>query len=338
MNIEKQPSRLSLPKTALPRIYKIDAEIATGKFPNSEKLAGLLETSISTISRDIEFMKYQLDAPIEYNALNRGYYYSKKYYRLPAGFTKAEDLLALGMAKNIMSLYRETPLYEASVNLLESIIAPIASDGNRDWLENRIIVPKIASAKVEPDTWNIVVESLKKNLVIIFEYLGTWDDDYQERKVRPYQLLFDSGVWYLYGFSEERKAKRIFSLSRMKNIALSKDHFKLPQEFNYTESVEDSYFGVFMGEEKKHFTIYCYGEAVIYASERQWAADQKITPANWNIEEGITIEFTSTQFHKVLQWVLSRGCFAIPQKPKELVDEWKWHIKEMKKQSKNIDL
>jgi predicted DNA-binding transcriptional regulator YafY len=327
MKTEKKLSRKSLPKTALPRIYRIEKEIASGKYPNSDGLARLFETSISTISRDIEFMRDQLGAPIEYDALNRGYYFTEKTFRLPASFTSAEDLLALCMARSIFSLYRETPLYEASQQLLESITTPIASDGNNDWLENRIAVPPIASAKVKPDIWEIIVNGLKGNRVITFDYMGTWDEDYKKRKVHPYQLLFDSGVWYLYGFAEERKATRIFSLSQIKNAQLTKNVFSLPKNFKYTDFSGDSYFGVFIGQEKYSFAIDCYEEAVVYATERQWAADQKIT----EIEDGVTIKFTSTQYHKVLRWVLSNGCCAVPRRPKKLVDDWKRHVQEMRK-------
>jgi predicted DNA-binding transcriptional regulator YafY len=293
----------------------------------------MCEVSIATISRDIEFMKDQLDAPIKYDALQRGYFYEKKTYRLPAGFTSAEDLMALGMAKNILSMYKGTPLYEASVNLLEGIIASSASDGNRDWLDNRVVVPKIASAKVEPDIWNIIVAGLKENRIITFDYRRTWDEDYQNRKVRPFQLLFDSGIWYLYGFSEERKAIRTFSLSRMKNTVLTKEKFELPKNFDYSESTGNSYFGVFSGHEKQQFAIDCYEDAAIYAKERQWADDQKIIEN----DSGVSIKFSSTQYYKVLQWVLSCGCIAVPQKPKQLIDDWKWHVLEMQKQAKAID-
>jgi len=327
MKTEKKPARQSLPKTALPRIYKIDAEIASGKYPNSDDLARFCETSVSTISRDIEFLRDQLSAPIEYDAFNRGYYYTAKTFRLPAGFTSADDLLALGMARSIFSLYRETPLYEAASQLLESITTPIASDGNRDWLDNRIVVPKIASAKINPDIWKIVVSGLKENRVIVFDYKGTWDEEYQKRRVRPYQLLFDNGVWYLYGYSEERKQARIFSLTRIKNAVLGKDSFSLPNNYSYTELSGDSYFGVFIGQEKKSYAIECYEEAAAFVSERQWAADQKITET----KDGIKIEFTSTQYYKVLKWVLSCGCYVVPQKPKKLVNDWKWHIREMGK-------
>jgi len=316
-----------MPKTGLPRIYRIDAEIASGKYPNSDDLARMCETSISTISRDIEFMRDQLLAPIEYDTSKRGYHYTKKLYRLPAGFTSAEDLLALGMAKSILSLYRETPLFEASSHLLESLIAPIASEGSKDWFENRIVVPKIASAKVRREIWEIVIAGLKGNRVITFDYLGTWDEDYQNRRVRPYQLLFDSGVWYLYGFAEERKAIRIFSITRMENAALTKDVFSLPDNFSYNEKAGDSYFGVFIGLEKHKFAIDCFADAAVFVAERQWAGDQKLK----EIDDGVTIEFTSTQYDKVLKWVLSCGCAAVPRKPQKLVEDWRWHIQKMRK-------
>jgi predicted DNA-binding transcriptional regulator YafY len=329
MKTEKKLTRATLPKTALPRIYRIDEEIASGSFPNSDDLARMCETSVSTISRDIEFMRDQLFAPIEYDPLNRGYYYTQKTFRLPTVFASAENLLALGMAKSILSLYKETPLYEASRHLLESIMTPMVSDGNRDWLDNRIMVPPVASAKVDGAIWETVIKGLKENRAIAFYYRGTWDNEDKFRKVHPYQLLFDSGVWYLYGFSEERKATRIFSLSRIKNARLAKDSFVLPKKFSYSDFAGDSFFGVFVGQEKRHFVIECYEEAVIYASERQWAADQKIA----EIDGGIKIDFSSTQYEKVLRWVLSCGCNAVPVKPQKLVNDWKLHIQEMRKQA-----
>jgi predicted DNA-binding transcriptional regulator YafY len=327
MKTEKKPARKAMPKTGLPMLYRIEKEIASGKYPNSDDLARMLETSISTISRDIEFMRDQLRAPIEYDPQNRGFYFTKKTFRLPASFTSAEDLLALCMARSIFSLYKDTPLYDASRQFLESITTPISTDGNNDWLENRISVPPMASAKVKSDIWDVIVTGLKGNRVITFDYKGTWDDEYFERRVHPYQLLFDSGVWYLYGFAEERKAARIFSLSKIKNAHLTNDVFTLPKNYRYEDFSGDSYFGVFIGQEKQRFVVDFYAESISFAEERQWAADQKITEK----DDCITIEFTSTQYSKVLHWVLSCGCNAIPKFPKKLVNEWKRHINEMKK-------
>jgi predicted DNA-binding transcriptional regulator YafY len=327
MKKEKKPSRKSMPKTGLPRIYRIEKEIAAGKYPNANDLARLCEVSVSTIGRDIDFMRDQLLAPIDYSPLNRGLYFTEKTFRLPASFTNAEDLLALCMARSIFSLYKDTPLYDASRQFLESITTPIAADGNNDWLENRIAVPPIASSKVKSEIWDIIIKGLKGNRAITFDYKGTWDDEYKKRKVYPYQLLFDYGVWYLYGFAEERKNVRIFSLSKIKNAQLTRDVFNLPKDYRYADFSGDSYFGVFIGQEKQRFVVDIYGESISFAEERQWAADQKINEK----DDHITIEFTSTQYDKVLHWVLSCGCNAVPKFPKKLVNQWKIHINEMKK-------
>ena len=330
MENEKKPARASLPKTALPRIYRIDAEIAIGKFPNSDYLAEICEVSISTISRDIEFMRDQLFAPIEYDALRRGFYYAEKTYRLPAGFTGAEELLALGMAKNILSMYRDTPIYEAANNLFNCIIAPLSAEGNIEWFENRIVVPYVPSAPVSPDIWDSITAALRENRVLNFDYLGANDEDYKARRVRPYQLLFDNGLWYLYGFAEERKGIRIFSLSRIKNAVLTKDRFPLPANYDYRTNSSSSFFGVFMGEKKYSFKIAFYDYSVVWVKDRKWAEDQKIVETG----DGVIITFTSTQTEKVLEWVLSRGCTARPLEPELLVNGWRYNIDEMQKMSR----
>jgi predicted DNA-binding transcriptional regulator YafY len=272
-------------------------------------------------------MRNSIDAPIEYSALHRGYYYSEAHYRVPAGFSRAEDLLALGMAKNILSLYKDTPLYEPARRLLDSITAPLAADSTADWFENRIVTPPVPSAPIAPELWNAIIAGLKENRVLTFDYQGTLDENYRPRRIRPYQLLFDTGVWYLYGFAEDRKATRIFSLSRIKNIALAREHFSLPQHFDYRRSSGGSHFGIFAGQKKLRFSIAFYDESVLWVKERTWADDQKLAET----DGCVIISFTSTQYHKVLEWVLSRGGAAEPLEPESLVNDWRKQIEEMYK-------
>ncbi|MFP3040563.1 WYL domain-containing protein [Treponema primitia] len=320
-------ARKALPKAALPRLYRIDEMIASGRYPSTRQMAEDYGTSMSSISRDIDFMKYSLGAPIKYDALRRGYYYSVKTFRLPGSFTTTENMQALGMAKTLLSLYRDTPLYDAARNLLESITAPLVDRNNPGLYENRIVVPPVAAANVETETWNTITAGLKENKILAFTYRGAWDDDFKPRRVRPYQLLFDNGVWFLYGYAEERRAIRVFNLSRMKNAALTKYTFTLPPNYDYCSRADGSNFGVFAGNTKYRFSIIFYGESKLWVEERKWAADQVIEET----EEGTVITFTSTQYEKVLEWVLSRGCTAKPLEPEDLVRDWKWHAARMRK-------
>jgi predicted DNA-binding transcriptional regulator YafY len=276
-------------------------------------------------------MKNRLNAPIEYDALRRGYYYAKSNYRIPMGFSGADELLALGMAKNILTLYRNTPIYDAARHLLDCITAPLITEDNTEWYENRIVVPRTPSAPVSPDVWNGIATALRENRVLTFDYQGAYDDDYKMRRVRPYQLLFDTGLWYLYGFAEERKGIRVFSLRRIKNIVITKDRFLLPKDFDYRTDNAESFFGVFMAQKKYRFKIAFYDDSVVWVQDRQGASDQKITETN----DGIIITFTSTQFEKVAEWVLSRGSTARPLEPELLVNAWRNDIEEMRKMARS---
>jgi predicted DNA-binding transcriptional regulator YafY len=325
--MDKKPGFSPASRSMLHRIYFIDRRIASGEYPNTRTLAEEYETGTATISRDIDFMRNMMDAPIEYDAFQRGYYYTDKTYRLPAGFSTAEDMMALGIAKNLLSIYKETPLYSAVRYLIDSITAPMAADKDSRWFENRVIVPKTATAPVADEIWHIIIAALRENRVLCFEYTGAWDAGPKTRCVRPYQLLFDGGVWFLYGYDEGPNAIRMYALPRIKNISVRAERFSLPKDYDYSLLDSGSYFGILAGGKKQNFRIEFCDDSIAWIEERVWAADQKITKT----ADTASIEFSSTQLGKVLDWVLSRGCTARPLEPAELVKLWKWNIAEMAK-------
>ena len=329
----KKPTRAPIPKSALARICFIDEEIASGKRPTTAELAESWgEASISTITRDIAFMRETLNAPIKYDPKKRGFYYSKPEYRIQIGFSTADELIALGMTKSILAMYKDTPIYDAANNLLNKIIAPLADESNSNWYENRIVAPLLPSSPVAPEVWDTIITALRENRVLTFEYKGEKDENYKKRQVWPYQLLFGSGLWYVYGHSEERYSARVFSLSRMKNVMLGKRTFTLPKNFDYRVIFGSSHFGIFAGSKKYLFKICFFGNSADWVKERKWADDQEITET----ENGVIITFTSTQFDKVVEWMFSRGCTARPLEPELLVTTWLRNIEETQKLASGV--
>jgi predicted DNA-binding transcriptional regulator YafY len=315
----------TLSKTALPRIYFIDREIAAGKYPNTRTLAREYETGTATISRDIEFMRDRLGAPIEYDYFKKGFCYVEKTYRLPAAFISSNELVALGMVKTLLSLYRNTPMHDAARQLLETLATPLGDAENPAWHEDRIVVPPVPSIEVADEAWQAICDGLRENRVLLFQYRASWKDSYRPRRVHPYQLLFDNGAWYLYAWDEERRGMRMFSLARIKNIAPQNEKFALPKHWDFRARTDGGFFGVYTDDKKRRFRIDFYDDAALRVQERRWAADQRITP----IEGGIRLEFTASQYGKALELVLSQGRDAKPLEPPELVAEWQEHIRGM---------
>jgi predicted DNA-binding transcriptional regulator YafY len=336
--------RKTLPKTALPRIYFIDQEIASGRYPNAPSMAEKYETSVSSINRDIDFMRNSMGAPIEYDFYKKGFYYTEKNFRISAAYATTDDLLALGMAKSLMDLYRDTPIHDAALNLLESITVPLQEGSNTEWYKDRIIVPKAVTVPVEPKVWQCIISGLRENRVITFSYQDADVKDTVKyegkklpkldiRRIHPYQLLFDRSAWYLSGYDEDRKDKRMFALSRISNIAPTNDKFTLKGGFDYRSAEGESYFGVFTGGKVYKFIVEINGDAR-WVKERIWAKDQKIQETKTgprSAASSIKLSFTSNQFDKVMDWILSQGANARPLAPKPLVDRWKAVVKAMGK-------
>src|SRR5205809_549674 len=78
--------------------------------------------------------------------------------------------------------------------------------------------------------------AISRRKTVTFEYHTMERDDVGERKVDPYQLLFQGGQFYLVGHSHERDDLRVFRLSRIRAkvaYATKAEHdFQRPDDFD----------------------------------------------------------------------------------------------------------
>lgn len=88
---------------AFERYYWFDNQIKDGFFPNATKLAEQFECDKKTAQRAIDFIRDRLHAPLKYDPVKRGYLYTDNSFELPSLQVSQEELLAILLAKNILS-------------------------------------------------------------------------------------------------------------------------------------------------------------------------------------------------------------------------------------------
>jgi predicted DNA-binding transcriptional regulator YafY len=93
----------------LRRMKAIDQALRAGRWPTEKSLAAELEADPRTIRRDLEYMRYQLNAPIAFSRAQRGYYYSEDTHRLPFPQLSEGELISLFLAEPMMQRFRGTP-------------------------------------------------------------------------------------------------------------------------------------------------------------------------------------------------------------------------------------
>jgi hypothetical protein len=69
-------SRTLHSRPPLYRFQEIFHAIKTGRYPNRTKLAETIEVTTKAIQRDIDYMRYQMSVPIEFDYARGGYYFT----------------------------------------------------------------------------------------------------------------------------------------------------------------------------------------------------------------------------------------------------------------------
>ena len=317
----------------LERLVGIHKKIKSGTYPNTRQLAEEFNEGkgIATISRDIEFLRDRFGAPIEYDSAHRGYYYTEDF-DMPLNSISPEKIGPLFAAKMMLSHFKGTPLYDEVSNVID-FLADSVPQGNSEILK-RIALPPAPQLLIEEKTWSVIMNSLQSNTVIEFDYNGRWNTETSHRKVHPYQLVMDDGRYFLYGYSEERKDTRLFALSRIKNPIETEESFILPSDYDFESHYGGGKFGSFSSGQKDHYKIEFYESARQMVKDCIWAADQILYDDE--SRDCTTIEFSSTQFFAIEEWIMAQGCYAKPLEPEWLVEDWKDHIREMGKLAESI--
>ena len=132
----------------------------------------------------------------------------------------------------------------------------LKSGSMRSWLFNTLTVSNLMMDSVSikdkilfeeiPDGEQylpIILEALKKNLVLGMTYQSYWRDDANTFEIEPYCLKAFKQRWYLVARSPYYDKIMIYSLDRVKWLGLTDKNFKYPKNF-YPEEFFDDCFGI----------------------------------------------------------------------------------------------
>ncbi|MBO4319520.1 MAG: WYL domain-containing protein [Treponema sp.] len=332
MKQNRNKSEHTLNKKMLERLIIIHNAIKAGMYPDVQKLqrlyceqTGYEKVGEATINRDIDKLRTYFHAPLEFDKFRGGYYYSDSKWEFSLNSLSTNDVFYLSAAKTLLSRFEGSPMYDAISDVIDFVVNT-QSVGKNDMLK-RIAIPPAPRINVDDEIWKKLLEAVKGNMIVEFDYNGRWNPETSHRRVHPYQFLFDDGMVFIYGYSVERGEVRIFHLNRIRNLKLTGESFELPEDFDFSSHCGGGKFGVFITDDPTDFTVDFYGDARGMVKDRLWADDQKITDFD---EEGKTrIQFSSTQFLAVKQWILSQGENAVPVEPEWFVEEWRKSVRKM---------
>jgi predicted DNA-binding transcriptional regulator YafY len=306
----------SLKRPAIERMMLIHKALQRGGFPNCRKLADDLEVSSKTVSRDIDFMRDRMLLPIEYEASEHGYCYTREVESLPTIDISEGELLALSIARKALDHYKGTPFEQPLANALNKLSAslPDTITANLSELSETISFKQGRLSNLDESTLKLAIKAALEKRVLNFQYKKPNTPNSQTRTVNPYHVTNYLGKWYLIAWDYQRKAMRTFLLARASELELQTETFELPSDFSADDYLWSS-FGIWSKSGDHAVAIRIKPSIVDYVSENIWHPTQKIESQ----EDGtLIIRFELGSLNEISQWILSWGQQAEALEPLEL--------------------
>ena len=297
-------------------MQRIHGHLCEGDFPNCSSLAREIEVSTKTIGRDIEYMRSQLDLPIEWDAAENGYFYAEAVEAFPTVQISEAELFSLLVAQKAVQAYRNTPFEKPLANAFRKI-----SEGLRDkvfialdQMDASISFKAVGWSNADLEVFQLVARAVATEQELEFDYKGFTDRRHRKRRIQPWHLCCVDNQWYVIGHDHLRDAKRTFLLVRMRKVALTGEAFVRPRDFDVKEHLRDS-FGVFAGVDLRTVRVEFRGQAARLVQEKTWHPTQRIKDLG-----GGRIEFSAKlgDLHEIERWILGWGAQAKVLSPAKL--------------------
>jgi predicted DNA-binding transcriptional regulator YafY len=319
-------------RSVLARFVKLVQLIKSNPFSSLSDLASNLEVSERTIKRDIDLLRTDYDAPLEYDYSEKGYHLTKSWdFNLP-NLTEGE-VLALLIATSILHQFKGTPLESALTSLetkIQNCFDQNISFTSQDFEMFLTANSSPIQTKVDiKESFEKVFQGITQQKSIQIDYVSFDSGKETNRIVDPYHIFFHLGIWYFCGYCHTRSEIRDFALDRIKSCQLLVKIFVKPKEFDPKKYFNQAFRMIKGSSQTIQIKFDAYQSRWI--RERIWHPSQKIKELPGG-ELLLGMEGNPTE---IKQWVMGYGQHAEILQPKGLREEVRKEFQEMIKNMKN---
>lgn len=302
------------------RLQIIHHEIKEGRHPNTSSLAAQLSVSSKTVQRDLDYLRDELEAPIEFRREENGYAYAREDYVLPFLPVDGQDLFSIGVAAQVLQLLGGTPLARSLRSCYERLakLMPPAVRLRPEIVREKLALRATAFRPVREETWQAVAESLQKGIALSIRYRHPGEPPGEPRVIRPYAFVLAGRDWMVLAEDQAQDQVKNFYLARIESPRLTAERYAIPKSFDADEFFRNT-FGLFVGKGRAfRFRVRFSPDVSDEVREMVWHPRQKIETDR---EGAAVLELPAESLREARRFILAYGQHAAALSPPELVED-----------------
>ena len=300
----------------LARIMVIDQSLREDRWPNARTLAEHLEIHPRTVRRDIEYLRDQLHAPIEFDSRKNGYHYSEPSFRLPFVQMTGGELVALLLAQRLLRQYRGTPFESDLRRLFAKLneLLPGHVSVPLDEASNCLAVLPPVETEYDPAVFASLSRAVVERRRVEVLYHTAESDVRTTRVFDPYHLVLRGDDWFVVAHDSHRGEVRTFALQRVLTAVILDETFDRPDDFDLGTYLGTS-FKAIRGDGQHRVEMIFRPPSALRVSEKTWHPTQTLE----SLPDGrLCLRFEVGDLREVKRWVMSWGADCVVAGPDEL--------------------
>jgi predicted DNA-binding transcriptional regulator YafY len=262
------------------RFYRIDQILNERRFATFIQLQEALDVSRATLTRDLQYLRERLNAPIIFDRDAGGYRFDTpdRYaprYELPGLWFNASEIHALLTMQHLLE--------EVQPGLLGPHIAPLLARlksllGSRDdapeEVADRIRILHAAKRRMDLCYFEVLASALLNRKRLLLRHFNRKSGEESEREVSPQRLVYYRDNWYLDAWCHLRKDIRSFAVDAIRHASIvDKKAKSVPAR--ELDAVLGAGYGIFGGSKVQWATLRFTPERARWVAAEEWHPQQK---------------------------------------------------------------
>ncbi len=310
------------------RLLDFDDLVRRGRPVTCESLAARWHTSTKTVQRFVDQIRADFDAPVVFDRRKHSFRYENPDWRFPFLDVSGADLFAIGVAMKVFQIYEGTPVMKdlkATFDRIARLLPESVRIQPSSLIEKLWVHPQPVRA-IAKEVWAATANALREKTQLEIDYKKPTGHA-SSRLVEPLVLVHMNWDWFLAARDPDDGLIKTFYLSRVQEARNTNFHFTPPKDFDAAKHFGDS-IGLYVGGKPFRFKVKIAKEIAPWITEVRWHPAQKLE----TLKSGdVVLDLPAGSLIEAKRFVLSLGRFGRALRPKELAEEMREEIGQMRK-------
>jgi predicted DNA-binding transcriptional regulator YafY len=300
----------------LERIVYIDDKIRETGGIRIADIITRFEISERQAKRDLEYLRYRIDAPLVWDGNHRHYTYQGEWPGL--GFMDEKAFLFYVFARAAAGTLAYVPA--APGHSSASLIAPVPERLRRLAGAVRYELPHYEP--VDHSRLALLLAAIRDSDAIAASYRDIEDRDSQ-RTIVPRRIVNYAGTWYCVAWDGGRGELRTFRLSRFTTLTRSGMATDIGPPEAAVDHFLDASYGMFKGSGGKTARVRFFGRALAIVRDERWHPEQHVTRGQHpTLGDFLRLELPVSHWDEILGRILRFGSSCEVEGPEEFRQLW----------------